>query len=385
MEKAAAKLLEERLKARGHTFTASWNKRVPGNWRARLQKALEESDAVVIMLSDRGLHSHNVLGEVGMARIGATTKGQLILPVLVGQTAVPHFVNDLQCFSVQTGGATDLNALAEELHEAIDQHLHTKGRAPRLFISHRHKDEAIVRALVTLLESAFRLERFDIRCTSVKPYNLPPGERVSDRLRADLNGAEVVIGVIGPETADSRYVLFELGGAWGRGVPTFPVLVRGAGNQDVPGPLKERHSVSLENVPNCIQLVQDIADETSLERRPGGDGRVAADAEELVYLAAAPTREPEQPPKAGVPMRPTSLPEPPGSDDQMLRAGMHITNYLKAINKGMVSFERIRERINGAYSDAFLLKLVDRSPERFRRARLKGGKPGLALVEDSLL
>lgn len=36
------------------------------------------------------------------------------------------------------------------------------------------------------------------------------GERISGRLKIDINGAELVIGLIGPETANSRYVLFEL-------------------------------------------------------------------------------------------------------------------------------------------------------------------------------
>jgi len=81
-------------------------------------------------------------------------------------------------------------------------------------------------------------------------------------LKSDINGAELVIGVIGPETADSLYVLFELGASWGRGVPTFPVLVRGASRQDIPGPLSERHSVSLDEEASCLQLMGDIAEET---------------------------------------------------------------------------------------------------------------------------
>jgi len=42
---------------------------------------------------------------------------------------------------------------------------------PRIFISHRHKDEDFAKALVDLLMAAFYIEKGDIRCTSVQ---LPP-------------------------------------------------------------------------------------------------------------------------------------------------------------------------------------------------------------------
>jgi hypothetical protein len=58
----------------------------------------------------------------------------------------------------------------------------------------------------------------------------------------------------------------------------------------------------------------------------------------------------------------------------------HMMNYLKAHNFRMVSFEKIRERINEDYSDKLLLTLIDKSPHKFRRANLKKDRPGIALV-----
>jgi hypothetical protein len=54
----------------------------------------------------------------------------------------------------------------------------------------------------------------------------------------------------------------------------------------------------------------------------------------------------------------------------------HILNYLRANNFTKVSFDRIRERINADYSDKLLLKLIDTSPDKFRRVNMKGDKPG---------
>lgn len=81
------------------------------------------------------------------------------------------------------------------------------------------------------------------------------------------------IGLIGPETSESRYVLFELGAAWGRGAPTFPLLVLGASADDVPGPLRERLSISVSDYENCLQLIDDIGSEVSLPRKQGGRPR----------------------------------------------------------------------------------------------------------------
>jgi len=62
------------------------------------------------------------------------------------------------------------------------------------------------------------------------------------------------------------------------------------------------------------------------------------------------------------------------------RMAQHITNYLRANDLGMVSFDRVRRNINPGYSDEKLLQLIDGSPSQFRRVRLQGGRPGIGLV-----
>ena len=58
----------------------------------------------------------------------------------------------------------------------------------------------------------------------------------------------------------------------------------------------------------------------------------------------------------------------------------HIENYLAAHNFSMVSFERVRTNINSGYADEKLLRLIEVSPSRFRRVRLKG-EPGIGLIQ----
>ena len=68
------------------------------------------------------------------------------------------------------------------------------------------------------------------------------------------------------------------------------------------------------------------------------------------------------------------------ANSELERMAQDIVNYLKAHSYTMVSFERVRENINAGYSDAAMLNLIEQSSHKFRRAKLKGGKPGIALA-----
>lgn len=61
-----------------------------------------------------------------------------------------------------------------------------------------------------------------------------------------------------------------------------------------------------------------------------------------------------------------------------------VIGYLQSKGFKLVSFERIRERINSFYSDEFLQSLPSRFPQELRRANLKGNRLGLGrIVEES--
>ncbi len=98
-----------------------------------------------------------------------------------------------------------------------------------------------------------------------------------------------MIGLLSPDITESNYVLCELGASWGRDIPTFPLLVRGATPADVPSPLNERHSISLESPANCLQLVGYIQNKTSLRFRDPQPPALAEAAKLLSELASRPT------------------------------------------------------------------------------------------------
>jgi TIR domain len=275
-----AQKIERGLANKGHRISIRVDFKVAGNWRNKLTKGLITSDALVAVLTPAALESPYVLGEIGAGRAMEYSKQMLLIPVLPQSIEIPGFLSDVFCFRMKNGAA---DALVEELDQAIRDNMRL---TPRIFISHRHKDQAIAKALIDLLECAFYIEPVDIRCTSVQGYMLTPGERTSEELRSNLAGAELVMGLLSPDTTESNYVLAELGAAWGRDVTTFPLLARGATYADVPSPLNERHCVSLEVQENCLDLIASVAAKTTLKQRDIS-GKTAHTASALAAAASA--------------------------------------------------------------------------------------------------
>lgn len=288
-----ARNIELRLRNSGHSFRISVGTPPIGRWRQALTNALRAADVLISLLSEKGLQSNFVASEIGSARILDETRGMLLLPIIVGTPfQVPSFVADYHCFRLPKDAnktiddPDELDRLASEIHRAIDEHLYAVPKTPSIFVSHRHRDEALARALVNLIEVAFEIDKTDIRCTSVQPYTLSPGDRTSEKLRTEIRAAKVVLGLLSPDTKESKYVLAELGASWGCEVPTFPLLIRGATYEDVPEPLGERSCLTLGKETNCIQLVEEIARVTSLSRRNGAMPRIQEEASKLARICS---------------------------------------------------------------------------------------------------
>jgi hypothetical protein len=58
-------------------------------------------------------------------------------------------------------------------------------------------------------------------------------------------------------------------------------------------------------------------------------------------------------------------------------AAKHIINYLDRNQYNLLSFARIREKIDASYSDDFLLDLIRSYPDRWARATLRGERLGI--------
>lgn len=109
----------------------------------------------------------------------------------------------------------------------------------QIFVSHSTADVALAKAIVAMLVAAFGLDASDIRCTSLPGFRIDPGASVSERIREEVRGCDLFIGVLTHQSVGSAYVLFEMGARWGNGGSTVPIVVAGVGLAQVPAPLRE--------------------------------------------------------------------------------------------------------------------------------------------------
>jgi hypothetical protein len=287
-DREAASALVAALRRRGHEVRYDSEMVIGLPWREKLLSALLGSDGMVLLWTERTASSQHVAAEVGAVR---ATPRIALMPVLVGDVAIPDFIKDLFAERVVDLEPATIEALASGLDRSIAAHLAMRNRRPkdrpRIFISHRHKDEPIVRELVSCIEANFEIAPGDIRCTSVRPYRLPVGQATSERLRDEVAEAEVVLGILTPDTLQSNYVAFELGAAWGQRVWTCPLLARGADQKNIPDPIRDLSPLFLTSDAECLQLLGDMQRFTTLKRRDTVDNAALLDRCRRLAQAAA--------------------------------------------------------------------------------------------------
>jgi hypothetical protein len=136
-------------------------------------------------------------------------------------------------------------------------------RGLSIFISHSSKDADLAIALIDLLKAGLGLFADQIRCSSVDGYRLPVGVNTEDKLREEVNAAEVVVGLITPSSLDSYYVMFELGARWGADLFLAPLLA-GVKPIELSGPLSLLNALDATNDAQLHQLLTDVSKQLGL-------------------------------------------------------------------------------------------------------------------------
>ena len=129
-----------------------------------------------------------------------------------------------------------------------------------IFISHANQDATIAEALADLLRAALNLAPARIRCTSVDGYRLNAGDNVNEQLRAEILECRVFIGLITETSAESKFVLFELGGRWLASKPLLPLLAAGAPASALPGPLSGFNALKCDSEEQVFQFVRNVGE-----------------------------------------------------------------------------------------------------------------------------
>lgn len=163
----------------------------------------------------------------------------------------------------------------------------------RLFLSHSSKDLALVEALVDLVRSALNLRSDTIRCTSLDGYRLPGGANTQEHLRAEVQNAELLLGVISSASVDSVYVIFELGARWGAKKPLLPLLAPGASPGLLEGPLAGLNALRLDSASQIQQLVRELASCLKMRQQPPASYQKHIDA--ILAMARSETNKESSP------------------------------------------------------------------------------------------
>lgn len=258
------------------------------SWRNELTRQLISADILLPLMTSKAWKSPYILGEIGAARALAELPHSMkMLPVLIGdQPDQPHLIGDLTYLIVRNTSAKSAEAIARKVDLAL-QHYDRQRQRTRLFISHAHADRRIAKALVQLLEAAFRFDRSEVRCTSLRPYKLPVGARSGDSLCAELSTSHAVFGLLTPQSVTSSYVQFELGAAWAHGIRTCPLLRSAADAHLIPAPIADLSPLTLDDPDDCHGLLEDI-DQMELFESRAREQHVDSAITHLVKVAGEP-------------------------------------------------------------------------------------------------
>jgi len=125
--------------------------------------------------------------------------------------------------------------------------------APRIFISHRSSDLAIVEKVVQLLVDATGVRKDEIRYTS--------GSDVSASIAREIREAAVFVCLLTKDATQSAHVLFEAGARWGADKAVLPLLGPGVTPELLPGPIAHRHAAQMVRRTDLLQFVREVAGE----------------------------------------------------------------------------------------------------------------------------
>jgi hypothetical protein len=137
-----------------------------------------------------------------------------------------------------------------------------------LFISHSSVDHDLAEALTTLIDRALEVPHNTMRCASVSPYKLAPGENTPERLRRDLVDSKVVLGLITNSSRASSWVWAELGAAWGFNCKVIPIVAATLKFEDIPEPIgKNIVAVKADDRTAMEDLLRTISRECGMATR----------------------------------------------------------------------------------------------------------------------
>jgi hypothetical protein len=138
---------------------------------------------------------------------------------------------------------------------------------PQVFVSHAQEDADFANALRTWLDDAV-LGGVAFFVSSDRG-SIPLGSEWASRIRTALTHSNLMLVLVSPASAERRWLHFEAGAGYSRGIPVVPVCVAGMRLPSLAPPLSMLEGVELPGEQGQGRLLQLVAESAAL-RVPAG-------------------------------------------------------------------------------------------------------------------
>lgn len=131
-----------------------------------------------------------------------------------------------------------------------------KAKTGKIFISHSSKDKTIVTEFTNeILILCLGAENAKIFCTSIDGLGITSGQDFRERIKRELEEAQIVIQIISKNYKSSEVCLNEMGAAWVLTENVIPLVVDG--NYDVGFIHSTTHQLNISKKEGVLQFIDD--------------------------------------------------------------------------------------------------------------------------------
>jgi len=174
------------------------------------------------------------------------------------------------CFNLnilQVEGCVRLNALAaghafyNVTLTAQGKYIHDNPPAKLVFVSHAAVDEEIAMCLKSAMEETLPEIRIFV---SSDPEDLKPGDPWVEVILSNLSQAELIIVLATQRGLSRKWVWYESGACWSRGVRVVPCCVGSLRKGELPAPFSSFQALNIDEEDGFRHLITAVAEECGL-------------------------------------------------------------------------------------------------------------------------
>jgi hypothetical protein len=129
---------------------------------------------------------------------------------------------------------------------------------PRIFISHVSEESDFANKLKEWIDEIL-LSAVEIFVSSDKGVSIPLGADWPQKIKESLELADIMLVLISHNSKNRKWIFFETGAGYVRGIPVIPICIGGISKIDLPVPLNLLQAIKIPDDSEERQLINIIA------------------------------------------------------------------------------------------------------------------------------